>query len=133
MSISVSPIYAALLGLIFVYLSFLTIGARRSAHVALGHNDNPRLLKRMRAHGNFQEYVPIGLILLILVDMLWASNAKVHFAGVCLVVGRLVHAYSVTMEKEDFRFRVTGMLLTFTSILTSIIGVLLYYLFNQLI
>jgi uncharacterized membrane protein YecN with MAPEG domain len=133
MPISVSPIYAALLALIFVYLSFLTISARRSAQVALGHNDNRRLLKRMRAHGNFQEYVPIALILLVMVDMLWASNAKVHFAGVCLVVGRLIHAYSVTMEKEDLRFRVTGMLLTFTSILTSTIGVLFYYLFNHLV
>jgi len=32
-------------------------------------------------------------------------------------VGRLVHAYGVSMENERFAFRVSGMMMTFTVVL----------------
>ncbi len=36
------PVYAGLLGLVFVYLSIRVIRARRQEQVALGDGDNPR-------------------------------------------------------------------------------------------
>ncbi len=36
------PVYAGLLGLVFVYLSIRVIRARRQEQVALGDGDNPQ-------------------------------------------------------------------------------------------
>ena len=44
-----------------------------------------------------------------------------------LLLGRLLHAYGVSRPREDFRFRVTGMVLTFTVLLSSASGILTTY------
>jgi len=57
-------VYGAILGLIFIGLSAMIIRERRIAAVSLGAGDNEVLLRRIRAHANFAEYVPIALILM---------------------------------------------------------------------
>jgi uncharacterized protein len=37
-----------------------------------------------------------------------------HALCMSLLVGRLSHAYGVSQQRENFTFRVTGMVLTFT-------------------
>ena len=59
-----TPLYAKILSLVFVYLSFRVIGLRRAEHVALGDDGHPLLVRRLRVHGNFGEYVPLPLILM---------------------------------------------------------------------
>jgi len=112
-----TSIYAGLVSLIFVALSFRVIGARRSLRVGLGDGGDPLLLRRLRAHGNFAEYVPMALILMALIE--WQTNAFliVHLMGASLIVGRLAHAYGVSAEPELPKLRVIGMALTFTAIL----------------
>jgi len=60
---TILPIYAALLALLFVLLSIRTIRTRHSRGVALGHGDDPAMLRAMRVHANFAEYVPLALLL----------------------------------------------------------------------
>ena len=56
--------YAALLALLFVALSWRTIGLRRRYCVAVGDGGQPELLRAMRVHANFAEYVPLALLLI---------------------------------------------------------------------
>ena len=58
------PAYAALLALFFVALSIRTLRLRRELRIAVGDGGNPAMLRAMRVHANFAEYVPLGLILL---------------------------------------------------------------------
>lgn len=111
---TITSIYASLLAVLFVYLSMRTIRARRSFGIELGHAENPVMLRAMRVHANFAEYVPIALLLVFLVEYSAAHPALVHGLGVTLVVARLSHAFGVSREPENFRFRVFGMALTFT-------------------
>lgn len=118
--------YAALLGLLFVLLSLKVIGVRRSAQIALGDGANPELLRRTRVHANFTEYVPIALMLIALLEAQGKAafaplvhSVIVHTCCIALLVGRCVHAYGVSQGTENLKFRVTGMLLTFTAIITS--------------
>jgi len=60
---TILPVYAALLALLFVLLSIRTIRTRHSRKVALGHGDDPAMLRAMRVHANFAEYVPLALLL----------------------------------------------------------------------
>lgn len=110
----VTPLYAAILSLLCVVLSVRTLTLRRRFGVAIGPGDEPLLARAVRAHGNFTEYVPISLILLLLVDLESNRDALLHGLGLMLVVGRAAHAYGVSQVAEDFRFRVVGMALTFT-------------------
>lgn len=111
---TILPPYAALLALLFVYLSVRTIGTRRRLQIAIGDKDHPEMQRAMRVHANFAEYVPLGLVLLSLVEARAPAAWLMHGLCLCLLLGRVLHAYGVSQAKERFQFRVTGMMLTFT-------------------
>ena len=122
------PLYAALLALVFVFLSVRTLLLRRKHQIGVGSGGNEQLLRASRVHSNFAEYVPITLMLIYFAEMQGASANFVHFAGAALLLGRILHAYGVSQVKENLKFRVAGMVLTFTSILTAARQVLMAYL-----
>ena len=113
------PVYASILTLLYVALSIRTLRLRRTLRIAIGDAGNERMLRAMRVHSNFAEYVPLGLIMIYLVETLGAQPLLVHGLGLCLLAGRAVHAFGVSRLKEDYRFRVTGMALTFTTLIVS--------------
>lgn len=123
----VTPLYAALLGIILFTLSIRTIRVRRKLQIAIGHADDALMERAMRVHANFCEYVPISLLLIYLLEVMLGTSYWIHVLGGALLLGRLLHAYGVSRPREDFRFRVTGMALTFTVILSSAFRILLAY------
>ena len=119
MQLSIVPFYAALLAGLYIFLSVRVVRIRRQEKVGIGDANNLRLRRAIRIHGNFAEYVPLAVILAAFVEMQQYSAIIVHALCLVLIIGRLVHAYGVSQEKEDYRFRVAGMALTFASIATS--------------
>jgi len=105
---------AAVLGLIFVGLSIMTIAERRKASVSLGAGDSDRLLRRIRAHANFAEYVPLALILIAGVAITEAPLWFVNTSCTGLVAGRVLHATGIL--RSDERLRIAGMAATLTVI-----------------
>ncbi|MGH6893577.1 MAG: MAPEG family protein [Dongiaceae bacterium] len=110
----VTPIHAALLALRFVFLSVRVIGMRRKAEVSLGDCGNRDLMRRLRVHGNFAEYVPFAIVLMALAELQGGPIWAIHLMGIALTAGRLIHAYGVSQEPEWFRLRVLAMGLTFS-------------------
>lgn len=108
------PFYAALLILLFVALSLRVIRFRRRTGVPIGHGGQAVLERSARVHANFAEYVPAALILLGFVEAQGWPSLAIHVLCLALLAGRLSHAFGVAREPENFRFRVTGMALTFT-------------------
>ena len=119
MTLLVAPAYASILALIFFALSIRTLRVRRKAQVAVGDGGNIQLLRAMRAHANFAEYTPFALLLIAFMELEGLSHRLVHAHCLALLVGRCTHAFGVSQIKEDFRFRVVGMTLTLTTILSS--------------
>ena len=119
------PLYAAVLALIFVVLGLRTAGLRRSLRIAIGHGRNEEMLRAVRVHSNFAEYVPFGLLLIYFVEARAASPVLVHFLGLCLVAGRISHAFGVSRLKEKYVFRIFGMVMTIT-VLVAAAGYLLW-------
>ncbi len=111
------PFYAAMLALLFVGLSVRTVRLRRRLQIAIGDSGNQVMLRAMRVHSNFAEYVPISLILIFLVESAGAHAMLVHALGITLLIGRLSHAYGVSQIGEDYRFRVFGMAMTFITLI----------------
>lgn len=111
---TVTPLYAAVLALLYVLLSVRVIGARRQAGVAIGDGGDKWLLRRQRVHANFAEYVPLALVLMMLAEQQGVSRLIIHGLGLALLLGRAIHAFGVSREPEQLRLRVLGMALTFT-------------------
>src|SRR4051812_28894833 len=95
MTILNTAIYAALLGLVLLALTLNVVRVRRARRVGIGHGEHEDLHRAIRAHGNFVEYVPMALILILSVELLAYRAWVVHALGVALVVGRLVHGYAL--------------------------------------
>ncbi|MCG8597111.1 MAG: MAPEG family protein [Kiloniellales bacterium] len=127
----VTPIYAALCGLLLILLSYRVILQRKRLDVALGDDGEPRIRRAMRVQANFVEYAPVALILLALAELQGHAFWLLHGLGLLLVGGRLLHAFGVAREPENFRFRVAGMTLTFSAIaiasLANLAGVLILW------
>jgi uncharacterized membrane protein YecN with MAPEG domain len=103
-----------LLAALQILLTLRTIRQRRANKVSLGDGGVESLQRAIRAHANFAETVPLGLALALLLALQgWAYAG----GGVALLLfaGRACHAWGVSRSPEDFRFRVTGMAVTFTS------------------
>ena len=117
MSFPVTTIYAALLGLLLIVLSDLVSRTRKRSRISLGHGDDPMLERTMRAHGNFVEYVPFGLILLMLRELNSPGAWVVHMFGAMLLAGRLLHAYGMVKPDGVISGRYWGTALTWLMIL----------------
>ena len=100
---------------------------RRRLKIAIGAGDDEAMERAMRVHANFCEYVPIALLLIYLLETTAGPSYWIHVLGGGLLLGRLMHAFGVSRAQEDFRFRVTGMVLTFTVLLSSASGILTTY------
>lgn len=113
---TITPVYGALLGLLFIALSVRVIRLRRTRKVAIGAEGDPVIERAMRVHANFAEYAPFALLLIAMLELKGVAGLWIHILGASLLAGRALHAYGVSRPDEDFRFRVAGMSLTFGAI-----------------
>ena len=96
--------------------------------MAIGTRGDPLLERKMRVHANFAEYVPFALLLATFVEMQGRPGWLIHVPCLALVAGRLVHAYGVSQEHENYSLRTLGMATTFT-----VLAVLAFLLISQTI
>jgi len=106
----VTPIYAGILAFLFFALSLRVIAVR--SRVSLGDGGDPVVLRRMRGHANFAEYVPFILLMMGLLELGHASAYFLHAAGITLVVARLLHGYALSFTQRFFIGRFGGTALT---------------------
>ena len=125
---AVTPLYAAVAGLLFAALSFRTLIMRQKLGVPVGHSGDARLERAIRAHGNFAEYVPLTLLVIYFLEIQGAESIIIHSLCSCLIVGRIFHAISVSQIKEPIFLRVIGMGLTFTALIAASARLTGYYI-----
>ena len=124
----ITLLYAALLSLLFVGLSVRTLLLRRRFGIAIGDAGNESMLRAMRVHANFAEYIPLSLLLVYLVENTGANPLLVHALGAAMLAGRVSHAIGVSRVKENYAFRVTGMALTLTPLVVASLRLLQVFL-----
>jgi uncharacterized membrane protein YecN with MAPEG domain len=122
------PTYAAILVLMFVFLSVRVIQMRASAKIGIGTGNDPAMERRIRVHGNFAEYVPLALLLLAFMEMQQQSRYLIHILCIVLVVARIVHAIGVTPVRENFPMRVASVLATFAVLVIASLALLIHVL-----
>ncbi len=108
----ITALYALPLALIFLTLTFRTIGYRRANRISVGDGGDSQLLQRMRVHANCAEYAPLGLVVLGLAESVAVPVVMLHVLGSALVTGRLMHAIGMSQSPQIMPLRVGGMVLT---------------------
>jgi uncharacterized membrane protein YecN with MAPEG domain len=116
---TIVPFYAAVFACLYVGLSVRTLRTRRALGIAVGDGGNAAMLRAMRVHANFAEYVPFALLLLWMLETAGASTWSLHALAGLLLAGRIAHAWGVSQARERFAWRVSGMAATFTVLLTA--------------
>ncbi|MBY0335181.1 MAG: MAPEG family protein [Acetobacteraceae bacterium] len=109
----VTSLWAALCAAWLLWLSVAVIRQRLRARVAIGLGEDRLLLRACRAQGNFVEYAPLALLLILLLELGGTAAWFLHALGAALFLGRVVHALGISREPEQLRLRQAGMLLTF--------------------
>ena len=108
MTLAITTTYALPLIVIWFVLWIGVASARAGAKVSIGDGGNTALLLKIRRHGNFIEWVPFVLILMILAEAQGAGSLWLHGAGALLLIGRIVHPFGLKVENGEHPLRMAG-------------------------
>ncbi len=114
---------ALILGTLLLVLAYRVSSHRRNKGILLGDNDDKVMRKKIRGHCNATEQIPMALILLGFVEYLQGETYALVIA-IILIAGRLMHATYFNFDGTHWRFRLYGMLLTYTAYLFALLALL---------
>lgn len=112
MPLSVTALYAGLIGCLLLGLAARVILLRRKAQIGWGDGGNRALKQRIRAFGNCVEHAPFTLFLLALIELNGGPVWALHAIGLLLVSGRVLHGWSFSFADGHLGARTGGMGLT---------------------
>jgi uncharacterized protein len=117
MSPTITALYAGLLALLYLALAGLVVAHRRRARVGLGTGSDKALERAVRVHGNFAEYAPLFLALLLVAELSGAGAILLHGAGSAFFLARVGHAFGLSQSSGTSAGRFVGTLVTWIAIL----------------
>ena len=100
---------------LLLILSLLVVRQRQRHKVAFGDEGIPELAQAIRAFGNATEYVPAGLIAIVVLALVEAPPLAVHLAGLLLFAGRVFHAVGLSRSGGTSFPRAIGVTLTWVA------------------
>lgn len=125
MSIPISTLYAAVLGLMFIPFTAYVGAYRAKTNILLMDGGDPEMARRMRAQANFVETVPLAVILLIVMELNGAGSTWLYSLGSILVVARFMHYVTMVTNPANAIPRALGMMGTLSVYLVSGIWLLI--------
>lgn len=87
-----TALYGAMNVLLTVLLAARISQLRLRHRVRLGDGGHKELQRAIRAHGNNVEWLPLGLLLLLVAELSGGAPHALHAVGGLLFLGRLGHA-----------------------------------------
>ena len=117
--ISITLVFAAIFGFLHVFFTLRVGDYRFKSKISLGDDGDRELLKRIRAHGNFIENVPIALLLILLNDLDGAQDSTLTVMRSILLPSRLTHYLTIVTLRLPWISRPLSMLGTLGTILAA--------------
>jgi uncharacterized membrane protein YecN with MAPEG domain len=115
--------------ILHVWLSLRVSSLRRPLKIGVGDGGNEILLRRMRAHANFAENMPIFLILLGFVELAVGRSLWLWGAGIVFVLARIAHAFGMDRPGANLP-RIVGISLSWL-VLLGLGGVAIYLAYTS--
>ena len=116
----ITALYAALLGIFFTVLTLRVLalrGVTPMKWLAFNNFGAQALERAVRAHGNFDEYVPMVLLMMYFAEAAELSPLRVHITGDLLLLGRVMHGICFGFMKFNMPLRFGGMVLTLLALI----------------
>lgn len=117
MTLSVTALYAAILGLMVIALAINVTAHRVKLRIPLGDGGNAEMRRMIRLHGNAAEYVPLALVLMAIYELNGGARLGLHIVGVALIVGRLAQTAGMWTTEMPNIGRQIGQSLTWLSLI----------------
>ena len=122
--IPVTALFSAILFFLYYYLAKNVIQIRRNNKIVIGFAKNKELEQAIAAHSNFNQYVPLGLIMMACMELNKIHFSIIFLVGISFTFGRIIHAKSFLKKTMDLKQRVQGMKFTFwTMIVMAILNI----------
>jgi uncharacterized membrane protein YecN with MAPEG domain len=114
--LEVAALYAGVNILLLLVLAALVIGGRQRHKIVLGDGGNQDFARAVRAHANASEYIPAGLVGMLMLALLEPAAPVwlLHASGISLTAGRILHAAGLHAGVLNLGRRL-GTMLTFTA------------------
>jgi len=100
---------AAAAAVLHIWLAGRVSAVRNSQKVSIGDGGNEALIRRMRAHANYGENLPIVLILLALLELAGGDPRILWGAAILFVIARILHAFGMDRPHPS-KLRMFGMM-----------------------
>lgn len=113
----ITAIYAALAALLVLVLAARVVIARNARKIGIGDGGDRDLVKRIRAHANALENLPLALLLLLLLELNQTQPVVLHGFGIVLIVARVAHAIGLSRSSGYSAGRFSGTALTWLAML----------------
>ena len=134
MNIILTPVFISLLTIFYIFLA-MRVGYMRGSPVMKlifkmdEQITDEKLNRNIRAHGNFSEYVPLYLLLLLTSEIInFASFSYLLIASLIFTYGRVAHAICFAFFDYNPFLRISGMLSTYIGMLMLSIELLKSYI-----
>jgi hypothetical protein len=108
----ITGLHAGLLALVYLALSVRVVRLRIVHCQPLGDGGHPALVRAVRVHGHFAEYVPLALLLMLLLELARVPPAVLHGYGLLLLASRLLHLAGLVQTPEPLAWRLAAMVFT---------------------
>jgi uncharacterized protein len=108
MLLKITSLYILPLSIIWLVLWVRVVKQRSELHCSIGDGGNLELLLKIRQFGNFIEWVPFVLVLMIVAELRGVSALWLHIAALLLVFGRLVHPFGLKIDNDKHILRILG-------------------------
>jgi len=125
-SVHAAALWVGLHLILLLVLSMLVVRQRRRHQIELGHGDIPELDRAIRAFGNASEYVPAGLVAVVVLAMAGAPILVIHAMGLTLLTGRIVHAFGLSRSGAASLPRAAGVLITWLAYILGAVALVFY-------
>ena len=108
MNLVVTPIYAFAVSIIYMILWFRVTSLRAELGHSIGDGGDPKLLLRIRLHGNCFEWSVFIVLLMTVAEGAGVSTAYLHVFGVLLLVDRIAHPFGLKIDRANHPLRYVG-------------------------
>lgn len=117
----ITALYASLLALIILWLSYNVVNFRRKRQVDLGDGGHDDGIRHIRAQQNTIEYIPLILILMAVYEINNGLPLILHITGIVLVIARIIYPLGLVAKKGASFGRFYGTLFTWLVLLVLIV------------
>ena len=109
MVLPITLTFAGAAAILHIWLAARVSRLRAAHKVSIGDGGNEALVRRMRAHANYGENMPIVLIMIGLIELAGGDARILWGAGIIFILSRILHGFGMDQQSPS-RLRMFGMI-----------------------